>query len=107
MEMVDGDGQLHGTYHWCLNQKCGGNASTHKSVTGQATMPADWADAWHEYAVEYSKEYVAFVVDGRVYSNHSRAAGCVLWETPYVRCFVSILWPLGYAPYTRSPNTLL
>jgi len=100
MEMVNGDGQLHGTYHWCLNQTCGGAAATHKSVTGQTTLPADWADAWHEYAVEYSSDHVVFYIDGRAYSNHSAASGCLLWETPY---YVILNTAVG-GPWPRAPD---
>ena len=52
MEMVNGDGILHGTYHWCQNRTCGGGPQ-HKLSGGVVEMPANWADEWHEFAVEY------------------------------------------------------
>ena len=100
MEMVNGDGVLHGTYHWCTNSTCGGAASTHKSRTGQTTLPLEWANEWHEFAVEYSSSHVHFVIDGRAYSNHSKSDGLLLWETPY---YVILNTAVG-GPWPKPPN---
>ena len=35
---------------------------------------ADWATAWHEYAVEYSPEHIAWLIDGRVYQNLTKSS---------------------------------
>lgn len=64
MEMINGDGILHGTYHWS-DTTCGANSQK----GGVISMPPNWASADHEYAVEYTMDYIAFVVDGKVYSN--------------------------------------
>ncbi len=43
-----------------------------------------WGSEFHEYAVEHSAEHVAFVVDGHVVGNFSRAAdGLVIWPVEW------------------------
>lgn len=64
MEMINGDGKLRGTYHW-------GSASgdNHKQGTDQK-LSEDWANEWHEYAVEYDgSSYARFAFDGKVYGT--------------------------------------
>ena len=82
MEMIRGDGILHGTYHWCVNQTCG-DGPQHLSSGGQTKMPADWATAWHEFGVEYSQSGIKFALDGEVY--HSPPSSSIFWAhtTPY------------------------
>ena len=48
MEMINGDGVLHGTYHWAAAEQCGHNSQN----GGRIELPADFSSAWHEYAVE-------------------------------------------------------
>ena len=62
-------------------------------------MPSDWATAFHEYAVEYSTSSVAFVVDGHVYHNVTRAAG-TLYDVPY---YVILNTAVG-GPWPMPPN---
>lgn len=69
MEMVNGDGVLHGTYHWQPNGWCADKPERHPSISNQTLIGPDWASGWHEYAVEYSPDHIHFVIDGRVYSN--------------------------------------
>jgi len=73
MEMVNGDGMTHGTYHWNPSG-CGDKPLRHPSVSNETFAGADWATAYHEYAVEYSPEHVMFVFDGRVLINITRAS---------------------------------
>jgi len=81
MEMINGDGDLHGTYHFCLNSTCG--EPQHKQHSGTTTMPSDWWQVWHEYSVEYDGvSDVIFAVDGVEYVR-TTSAEALLWPTPY------------------------
>ena len=66
MEMFNGDGHIFGTYIW-KNAGC----NQPYSAIGQSTSAgSDWADTFHEYAIEYDgRGYVSFVFDGTVF-NH-------------------------------------
>ena len=104
MEMVNGDGVLHGTYHWCLNSTCG--EAAHKQRAGDTMLPPEWADEWHEFAVEYSASHVHFILDGRAYKNNSRADGLLLWATPYyviLNTAVGGPWPKPPGKDTKFP----
>jgi len=62
MEMINGDGELHGTYHW------GSTGGDNHQKAGDQALMADWANEWHEYAVEYDgSSYVSFAFDGETY----------------------------------------
>jgi len=101
MEMINGDGVLHGTYHWS-NATCNDD----HSAGDQTTMPRDWAVNYHEYAVEYTPEYVAFVVDGRVYKNVSSSKG-MMYDVPWyviLNTAVGGTWPQPPANTTVFPT---
>ncbi len=79
MEMINGDGILHGTYHWSNDTTC-----AHNLMAGNHTvLPPDWGTGFHEYAVEYSDSHVAFVVDGYTYSNVTQEDGAVFFDVPW------------------------
>lgn len=69
LEMINGDGYAHGTYHWSSNWPA--TNCTHKddSQTSKLAMPTDWGRAFHEYALEHGPGYVAFVYDGKLVNN--------------------------------------
>ena len=64
LEMINGDGNAHGTYHWSTTA-CGADSDS----GDQTKMPTDWGSAFHEYAVEYTTDYVAFFADETMYAN--------------------------------------
>eukprot|EP00041_Stephanoeca_diplocostata_P022076 m.523222 g.523222 ORF g.523222 m.523222 type:complete len:312 (-) comp21976_c0_seq3:396-1331(-) len=79
MEMINGDGYSHGTYHWSKDypaKKCmsdGGNTA----IGGQVEMASTWDSAFNEYAVEYDlrgEGYVAFVVNSKVLINITKSS---------------------------------
>lgn len=59
LEMVDGDGLAHATYHSQPN--C--SVAPHNLHDGNSIPVANFS-AWHEYAVEYSPTAASFYVDG-------------------------------------------
>lgn len=64
MEMINGDGEVHGTYHWSESgDPSGCNKDSAKGATNNA--PADWNSAYHEYAVEWDADHMSFGVDGK------------------------------------------
>jgi hypothetical protein len=93
LEMINGDGFAHGTYHWnrlfpqssctgmqsavpCLGWSLcgvipgavggiGGGSGQDNSVTGQVAV-ADWWTTYHEFASEWGPGYITFLVDGVV-----------------------------------------
>eukprot|EP01012_Entosiphon_sulcatum_P060432 TRINITY_DN853_c0_g3_i1.p1 TRINITY_DN853_c0_g3~~TRINITY_DN853_c0_g3_i1.p1 ORF type:complete len:272 (-),score=59.51 TRINITY_DN853_c0_g3_i1:286-1101(-) len=69
MEMINGDGTLHGTYHWSKlfpQQKCQ-YAKGNIGEGGMTKLPDDWATNFHEYAVEWDDKHMTFVIDGKPY----------------------------------------
>ena len=68
MEMVNGDGTLHGTYHWQEDGNCADQPFTHPSVTGGVNV-ADFGDVYHEYGVQYGPEGISFALDRDVYKS--------------------------------------
>ena len=82
MEMIDGDGTYHGTYHWNEAYPLQNCTSQNNQTSGQIGVPA-WHTTFHEYAVEYfggdgsHGPSVTFVVDGRVNFFISPARCCL------------------------------
>lgn len=70
MEMIDGDGFAHGTYHWNDNYPAKNCTVKDSSVTAEQPV-ADWDTQFHEYAVERAESYVAYVYDGQTIANFS------------------------------------
>lgn len=67
---------------------------------GLLSLPADWATAWHEYAVEYDgKTKVAFAFDGEVYKVVSDAA---YFDVPY---YIILNTAIGDLQYPNSSTT--
>ena len=66
--MVDGNAQACGTYHWQTTwpaHNCS-YPSGHESVSKCAPLAEGWGETYHEFAVEHTAEYLAFLVDGKV-----------------------------------------
>lgn len=38
----------------------------HESVSASKLLTGDWWNEWHEFAVEHTESYVAYVVDNEV-----------------------------------------
>lgn len=73
MEMINGDGNTHGTFHWSPSYPQQNCTAHNDQVTGKTPVHG-WSSTLHEYAVEYSDTYVAFVADGVVYNNVTRSS---------------------------------
>eukprot|EP01048_Picozoa_sp_COSAG05_P000825 COSAG05_NODE_25_length_31349_cov_4.978560_20_plen_830_part_00 len=90
LEMVNGDGIAHGTYHWsprnrssmcdaCADACDNGTSCSeclHPYLQGQINVSKlqRGFGAFHEYAVEYSSERIIFAVDTKPILNNSRAS---------------------------------
>jgi beta-glucanase (GH16 family) len=74
MEMVNGDGITHGTYHWQPHGECGDKPTKHPSISNETAVGSDWGTAYHEYAVEYSPTHITFVFDGVPYNSITRGS---------------------------------
>ena len=75
LEMVSGEGVAYSTYHWQTTwpaQNCT-YPEGHEEVYA-STGVQGWGSAFHEYAVERSSSYIAFVIDGVTVVNASSAA---------------------------------
>jgi len=72
MEMINGDGTVHGTYHWNKlypAQKCTGERGNTAQGGVSNIGSGGWASQYHEYAAEWGVDYIAFVLDGKPYIN--------------------------------------
>jgi beta-glucanase (GH16 family) len=66
MEMIDGDGTTHGTYHWQTNGSCGDKPHKHPSIGSSVPVTGgNFGATYHEYAVEYSTTHIAWALDGK------------------------------------------
>eukprot|EP00929_Paragymnodinium_shiwhaense_P000428 TRINITY_DN100679_c0_g1_i1.p1 TRINITY_DN100679_c0_g1~~TRINITY_DN100679_c0_g1_i1.p1 ORF type:complete len:421 (+),score=77.09 TRINITY_DN100679_c0_g1_i1:120-1382(+) len=64
MEMTNADGHAYSTYHWMTEKNYTNFSRYHQSLSHETLMPYDFANTWHEFAIERSRDYVRFVVDG-------------------------------------------
>jgi beta-glucanase (GH16 family) len=109
MEMINGDGVLHGTYHWSPN--CSNCNCTNLQLGGQTKITGDWNATWHEYAVEYTNDWIAFVLDSKVYSNITRGmkhkgVPAAFYDVPYyliLNTAVGGPWPKPVDASTTFP----
>merc|ERR1711871_563387 len=70
MEMINGDGFLHGTYHWSnKNVSCDDQQNG-----GMKLMPSGWGQNFHEFAVEYNMNSIKFALDGTVYHTIDKSS---------------------------------
>ena len=75
MEMVNGDGITHATYHWrereiggCGDECPNGTKCTHPSH-GEGHPDRTDVSEFHEYAVEYAHDHIHFAFDGQVFET--------------------------------------
>eukprot|EP00929_Paragymnodinium_shiwhaense_P034192 TRINITY_DN18637_c0_g1_i1.p1 TRINITY_DN18637_c0_g1~~TRINITY_DN18637_c0_g1_i1.p1 ORF type:complete len:400 (+),score=66.17 TRINITY_DN18637_c0_g1_i1:129-1328(+) len=65
LEMINADGNAYGTYHWMTKENYDDFDKYHKSKASMTKMPSYFAETFHEFAVERSKDHITFVVDGQ------------------------------------------
>jgi len=118
MEMVRGDGKVHGTYHWpCVAGSC-----IQRHPDSSAVAPhtlTDFGTEWHEYAVEYSPTKISFALDNEVYHQvsaqttttkcgNSSGSHAQLYDKPYYVILNSALggsnWPGKVSSRTKFPT---
>lgn len=110
MEMVNGNGRYEATYHWQNNwpaEKCK-FPQNHGAFTTNFSIP-DFGTAFHEYAMERGKDYLAFVVDGKTMTNVTRsdAKKPLFWDMPFYLILNSAVggkWPGPATEQTVFPT---
>ena len=85
--MVNGNGQACGTYHWQTTwpaHNCS-YPQGHESVHKCKSLPSDWGKTPHEFAVEHTADYLAFVVDSQTIVNTSTTSPAkpLFWPMPF------------------------
>mmetsp|Transcript_31947 Transcript_31947/g.59484 ORF Transcript_31947/g.59484 Transcript_31947/m.59484 type:complete len:160 (-) Transcript_31947:166-645(-) len=107
MEMINGDGAVHSTYHWSRLhplQNCTG--STGNTAIGNSLPLDTWDTEFHEYAVEWDgQSYVAFFLDGKPVVNVSDAL--TLAKEGYTETEVEARPQFSGSPFYMILNTAL
>ena len=85
LEMISGQGVGYATYHYETTwptQTCQ-YPKGHLEVTNNVTLPF-WNSTYHEFAMERSSDYIAFVYDGVTILNSSgMSPPPLLWDMPF------------------------
>ena len=104
LEMVQGNGQACETYHWQTTwpkQNCTfpkGHLSVHKC----SALPPNWGSAYHEFAVEHTQDYLAFVVDGATVINTTTAEKTEFSDLPFFLILNTAVG--GTGTWASAPN---
>ena len=83
LEQISGKPELYATYHWQTTwpkENCSYPAG-HRSISNHALLP-NWNATFHEYALERTLDYVAFVYDGVTVVNSS-GSDALVWDIPF------------------------
>lgn len=117
MEMIDGNGLTHATYHWrerevggCGDKCPNGTECPHPSHGADHPDKAD-ATTFHEYAVEYGPDHISFAFDGQVFETITRnttGAGqhAEFFDVPYYMILNTAVggpWPGEPTAQTKFP----
>ena len=117
MEMVNGDGETHATYHWrereiggCGDKCTNGSSCPHPSVGASHPDQTDVSE-WHEYAVEYSTDHIHYAFDGVVFQKveaHQGPKGQTpdFYDVPYYMILNTAVggpWPGEPTAKTKFP----
>ena len=100
LEQVNGKPELYATYHWQTTwpQTNCSYPTGHKSMSSHADLQ-NWNSTFHEYALERTMDYVAFVYDGTTVVNTSGSDARV-WGMPF---YLIINTAVG-GPWPGEPN---
>ncbi len=88
MEMINGQGVVHGTYHWQTtypSKPCSYPVG-HLQQSSSAQLGAKWNETFHEFAVERGMGHLVFAVDNVVILNISTASPAptpLFWNEPW------------------------
>jgi len=102
LEMINGDGDVHGTYHWNSDYPKT-SCNYHDTGFGKDTKLADWSSNYHEYSAEWSDTYVAFLLDSKVYNNVTHSSNNPPPEFPVSPMYVLLNTAVG-GPWPGPPN---
>jgi len=110
MEMINGDGEVHGTYHWNQkfpSQKC---IYTGDQVGGYTKSDSTWPTEYHEYSTEWGPDYITFLFDGHPYINITEKSSNPPPQFPPSPMFMILNtavggpWPGPATPDTKFPT---
>jgi len=102
MEMINGDGNVHGSFHWDAGYPGKPCTNSNTQVTDSIQV-ADWATTYHEYATEFTSEYVAYVVDSKIYVNFTSASHNPAPQFPSNPMYIILNTAVG-GPWPGPPN---
>ena len=115
MEMVNGDGVTHATYHWnaegCNDMCANKSTGCHQSISADHPDPVD-VSVWHEYAVEYGRDHIHYAFDGVVFqkvetkTSRAKKEKAVFFDTPYYMILNTAVggpWPGEPTAKTKFP----
>ena len=96
-----------GTYHWQTTwpaKNCSYPVG-HKSVHECTALPVDWGSTFHEFAVEHTQDYLAFVVDNKVLVNVSKddTQAPLFWDMPFFLILNTAIG--GSGTWAKPPNS--
>jgi hypothetical protein len=74
----------------------------HQSVHKCAALPADWGTTFHEFAVEHTEDYLAFVVDGKTMVNTTTAEKTEFSDLPFFLILNTAVG--GHGTWASAPN---
>lgn len=109
MEMINSDGGAYSTYHYMTswpNLTCGDFNKYHKS-RNTLTRMADWDTDFHEFAIERSKDHLAYAIDGRIVHHlPAKELNIQLSHSPFfliMNTAIGGAWPGEPTPETKLP----
>ena len=96
LEQVSGYPELYATYHWQTSWPAANCSypTGHQSLSSHVNLP-DWNSTFHEYALERTLDYIAFVYDGNTVLNTSGSPALV-WSMPFyliINTAIGGSWP--------------
>lgn len=109
LEMIDGNGYAHSTYHWETTypkHPCSYPVG-HKD-TSAAALLTNWNASYHEFAVERGVNHLVFAVDGVPILNTSAMPweAPLFWSVPFYMILNTAVgggWPGNPTPETVFP----
>ena len=96
LEQISGKPEMYATYHWQTTWPATNCSypTGHKSLDNHVDLP-NWNSTFHEFALERTLDYVAFVYDGETIANTS-GTDALVWDMPFyliINTAIGGAWP--------------